>query len=73
MLPLWMYTLGREIYKDTTTAVPLRNILTTLVTMAVCLSIGLAFQRFLPRVAAVGTLAATPLRHALTQRRYSIT
>ena len=48
-----MYTLGKQVYSDTTTTVPLRNIMTTLVSMAVCLGIGISFQRFLPRVAAV--------------------
>ena len=52
MLPLWMYTLGKQVYADTKTAVPLENILSTLVSMTVCLGIGLLFQRYLPRVAA---------------------
>lgn len=56
LLPLWMFTLGRQVYAKTTTAVPVRDILTTLVTMSVCLSVGLAFQRFFPRVAAVSLI-----------------
>lgn len=53
MLPLWMYTLGRKVYSDTQTTVPVRNILTTLVSMAFFLGIGLLFQKYLPRIARV--------------------
>lgn len=53
MLPLWMFTLGKQIYSGTTTTIPFRNILTTMISMTLCLGIGLLFQRFLPRVAKV--------------------
>lgn len=53
MLPLWMYTLGRQVYSGTNAKVPFSNILGTLVSMAVFLGIGLLFQKYLPRVARV--------------------
>ena len=53
MLPLWMFALGKQIYSGTTTTIPFRNILTTMISMTLCLGIGLLFQRFLPRVARV--------------------
>jgi sodium/bile acid cotransporter 3/5 len=61
-----MYTLGKSIYPDTTTMVPVRNILTTLVSMAVCLGIGLSFQRFFPRAAAVRFMFAAFVTDKLT-------
>nr|XP_042913743.1 sodium/bile acid cotransporter-like [Parasteatoda tepidariorum] len=51
MMPLWLFTLGRSLFAETTTEVPFKNIILTLISMIVTLGIGLAFQRWLPRVA----------------------
>ncbi|XP_023235306.1 ileal sodium/bile acid cotransporter-like [Centruroides sculpturatus] len=51
MIPLWLFTLGTLLFKDTKTVVPYSSILTTLVSMLIPLGVGLLFQRFLPRVA----------------------
>lgn len=53
IMPFWLYTLGRSIYADTTISPPVRNILTTLLSMFVCLAIGLVNKKFFPRVANV--------------------
>ncbi|XP_035232677.1 sodium/bile acid cotransporter-like [Stegodyphus dumicola] len=51
MMPLWLFTLGRSLFSGIATEVPFMNILLTLVSMLVPLGVGLAFQKWLPRVA----------------------
>ncbi|KAG8200658.1 hypothetical protein JTE90_022279 [Oedothorax gibbosus] len=51
MMPLWLFTLGRSLFSQINTEVPFTNILATLVSMLIPLAIGLAFQKWLPRVA----------------------
>jgi sodium/bile acid cotransporter 3/5 len=53
MMPLWLFTLGRNIFEGTTTTVPLHNIFGTLASMTIFLGLGLLFQKFLPKVANV--------------------
>jgi hypothetical protein len=59
MMPLWLFTLGRNIFEGTTTTVKtttsasLPNIVGTLVSMTIFLGLGLLFQKFLPKVANV--------------------
>lgn len=55
-LPLWMYTLGRQVYASTAVKVPVGNILATLLSMAFFLGIGLLFQKYLPRVSRVSSI-----------------
>lgn len=51
-LPLWLFTLGQTILKDTNIVVPYRNVMLSLVGLVIPLSIGLLIQRFLPKIAA---------------------
>ncbi|KAF8782651.1 Sodium/bile acid cotransporter like protein [Argiope bruennichi] len=51
MMPLWLFTLGRSLFSEIATEVPFKNILLSLVSMLIPLAIGLAFQKWLPRVA----------------------
>lgn len=53
MMPLWLFTLGKNIYEGTTTSVPLHNIFGSLGSMTIFLGVGLLIQKFLPRVARV--------------------
>ncbi|KFM58135.1 Sodium/bile acid cotransporter 5, partial [Stegodyphus mimosarum] len=50
-MPLWLFTLGRSLFSGIATEVPFMNILLTLISMLVPLGVGLAFQKWLPRVA----------------------
>lgn len=50
-MPLWLFTLGRSLFSQINTEVPFTNILLSLVSMLIPLAIGLAFQKWLPRVA----------------------
>lgn len=65
MLPFWMYTLGKIVYSKTTTAVPVKSLMSTLVPMVVCLGIGLLFQKYLPRVAAFCKKILAPVSVAM--------
>jgi len=51
MMPLWMFCLGEVIIADTDIVVPYFKIVTYGVMLVVPLAIGLAIQRFLPKVA----------------------
>ncbi|GIY89281.1 hypothetical protein CDAR_59391 [Caerostris darwini] len=51
MMPLWLFTLGRSLFSEIATEVPFMNIVLSLVSMLIPLAIGLAFQKWLPRVA----------------------
>ncbi|XP_054717560.1 LOW QUALITY PROTEIN: hepatic sodium/bile acid cotransporter-like [Uloborus diversus] len=51
MMPLWLFTLGRSLFSEIATEVPVKNILLSLVSMLIPLGIGLCFQKWLPRVA----------------------
>ncbi|KAI1297192.1 P3 protein [Halotydeus destructor] len=53
MLPIWMYALGKNIFEGTATTVPFSNVLGTLMSMILFLGIGLAIQKYLPKVAKV--------------------
>lgn len=51
MIPLWLFTLGRSLFSEIATELPITNILMYVIGMLIPLGIGLAFQRWLPRVA----------------------
>lgn len=51
MMPLWLFTLGRNLFAEISTEVPFKNIILSLVSMFIPLAIGLVFQKWLPRVA----------------------
>ncbi|RWS28382.1 ileal sodium/bile acid cotransporter-like protein [Leptotrombidium deliense] len=65
VMPIWLFTLGRSIYEGTSTNIPFRNILTTLMSMTICLGIGLLFQKYLPRVAKVCRKILAPISVAM--------
>lgn len=50
-MPLWLFTLGRVIFKSSNIEIPYRNIMTMLVVLVIPIGIGLLMQRYLPRVA----------------------
>lgn len=51
MLPFWMYMLGRLIFNETATKVPISNLLGTLFSMVIFLGIGLLIQKKKPHIA----------------------
>lgn len=51
MMPLWLFTLGRNLFSEISTEIPFKNIILSLVGMLIPLAIGLGFQKWLPRVA----------------------
>uniref|UniRef100_A0A1Q3FJB8 Putative na+-bile acid cotransporter n=1 Tax=Culex tarsalis TaxID=7177 RepID=A0A1Q3FJB8_CULTA len=53
MMPLWIFTLGRNIFDKGNLGVPYRNIATFAIGLVVPLGIGLLIQRFRPRIARV--------------------
>lgn len=50
-MPLWLFTLGRSLFSEIASELPFKNILMSLISMLIPLAIGLAFQKWLPRVA----------------------
>ncbi|XP_054165380.1 hepatic sodium/bile acid cotransporter-like [Oppia nitens] len=65
MMPLWLFTLGRNIFEGTTTTVPLHNIFGSLASMTIFLGVGLLFQRFIPRVANICRKILAPVSIAM--------
>jgi sodium/bile acid cotransporter 3/5 len=71
MMPLWLFTLGRNIFEGTTTTVKtttsasLPNIVGTLVSMTIFLGLGLLFQKFLPKVANICRRILAPVSIAM--------
>ncbi|XP_055616781.1 ileal sodium/bile acid cotransporter-like isoform X2 [Toxorhynchites rutilus septentrionalis] len=53
MMPLWIFTLGRNIFHQGNLVVPYRNIATFAVGLVVPLGIGLLIQRYSPRTARI--------------------
>lgn len=51
-IPLWLFTLGHTILKDTDIVIPYSNIMISLISLVIPIGIGLLIQRFLPKVAA---------------------
>lgn len=51
MLPLWLFTLGREIYSERDITIPFTNIITTLFALMFAICVGLVLQWKLPKVA----------------------
>lgn len=60
-IPLWLFTLGKNIIKGTTINIPFQNIALSLVSMVVPVGIGLLVQRYLPKVAAMGRRILAPV------------
>lgn len=56
MMPLWLFTLGANIFETNYLQIPYRNILTSLFILAFCIGIGLIIQRFRPKLAKVRIL-----------------
>lgn len=53
MMPLWLFTLGLQIFETNHIKIPYRNILTSLITMVFCIGVGLLIQKYLPKLANV--------------------
>lgn len=53
MMPLWLFTLGRQIFTSANLVVPYRNIATFAVGLVIPLGLGLVAQKKLPRFAAL--------------------
>lgn len=51
MMPLWLFTLGRSLFSDIATELPVWQILSSLTCMLIPLAIGLAFQKWRPKLA----------------------
>ncbi|XP_036345899.1 P3 protein-like [Rhagoletis pomonella] len=65
MMPLWIFTLGQLIFDRANITVPYANIATFAVSLVVPLAIGLAIQRWLPRVARVLVRLLKPISTCL--------
>lgn len=53
MMPLWLFTLGLQIFQTNSIKIPYSNILTSLFTLVFCVGIGLLIQRYRPKLARV--------------------
>lgn len=51
MMPIWLFSLGRSLFSEIATELPITNIVLSLLGMLIPLAIGLGFQKWLPRVA----------------------
>lgn len=61
VMPLWLFTLGKTIFERGNLGVPYEKIATFAVALVVPLLIGLAIQRFLPKVARILTRLLRPI------------
>lgn len=52
-MPLWIFTLGREMFREANVTIPYANLMISLVSLSVTLGIGLAIQKYKPGLAAV--------------------
>ncbi|KAL3185208.1 hypothetical protein MRX96_031082 [Rhipicephalus microplus] len=64
-MPLWLFTLGRSLFQEASLRIPFRNIFTTLVSMTLPLGVGLALQRWRPKVADVCKRLLAPVSVAM--------
>lgn len=64
-MPLWLFTLGRSLFQEASLRIPFRNIFTTLVSMTLPLGVGLALQRWRPKVAEVCKRLLAPVSVAM--------
>lgn len=65
MMPLWIFTLGRNIFNQGNLGVPYRNIATFAVGLVVPLGIGLLIQRYSPRTARILVRILKPMSACL--------
>ncbi|CAG2121000.1 unnamed protein product, partial [Medioppia subpectinata] len=65
MMPLWLFTLGRNIFEGTTTSVPLHNIFGSLGSMTIFLGLGLLLQKYIPRMANICRRILAPVSIAM--------
>eukprot|EP00096_Caligus_rogercresseyi_P010608 TRINITY_DN3936_c0_g1_i1.p1 TRINITY_DN3936_c0_g1~~TRINITY_DN3936_c0_g1_i1.p1 ORF type:complete len:499 (+),score=164.91 TRINITY_DN3936_c0_g1_i1:100-1596(+) len=65
MMPLWLFTLGRFLFKDSDIVIPYRKILTYATCLIVPLLIGVAIKRYAPRVSKFMVSILKPLALAL--------
>lgn len=55
-MPIWLFTLGVQIFESNKLSVPYQNIVASLSLMIVCLGIGLLIQKYRPKIAQVRTV-----------------
>ena len=52
MMPLWIFTLGREMLQEANVKIPYANLMISLISLTLTLGIGLAIQKYKPGLAA---------------------
>ena len=54
LMPLWLFTLGLQIFRSNSLTIPYRDIFSPLILLLACIGIGLAIQKVKPKLAQVG-------------------
>ena len=53
LMPLWLFTLGLQIFRTNSLTIPYRDIFSPLILLIACIGIGLAIQKVKPKLAQV--------------------